>query len=141
MKRTVKSILAVFLSLVFVAAFVSCNNADTADVWENATYRDDMEFGNGAKTAVVEVKAADKVVTFTIKTDKDTVGAALLEHGLISGEDGPYGLYIKVVNGITADYEVNQRYWGFYVNGELAMTGVDGTEITEGTKYRLEYSK
>ena len=141
MKRTVKSTLLILLSLVFVVALVSCSSAKKTGVWENATYRKDMEFGNGTKTVVVEIKAEDQLVTFTVKTDKDTVGAALLEHELIAGEEGPYGLYIKVVNGITADFDVDQSYWAFYVNGEYATRGIELTEITEGTAYRLEYTK
>ena len=110
-------------------------------VWQNATYRKDTEFGSGAKTAVVQVKAEDQIVTFTIKTDKDTVGAALLEHGLIAGEEGQFGLYVKVVNGMTADYDVDQSYWAVYVNGEYAMTGIDSTDIVEGNTYQLAYTK
>lgn len=141
MKKTLRSIVALLIALIFVFALASCNSVDKTGVWENATYRKDMEFGDGAKTAIVEVKAEDQLVTFTIKTDKDTVGAALLEHGLISGEEGQYGLYVKVVNGITADYDVDKSYWAFYINGEYAMSGVDTTEITEGAKYQLVYTK
>ena len=141
MKRTIKSIISAMLALVFVFAFASCNTVEKTGVWENATYRKDMEFGSGAKTAVVEVVAEDQTVTFTVKTDKYTVGEALIEHGLISGEDGAYGLYVKVVNGMTADYDVDQSYWAFYINGEYAMSGVDTTEIVEGMTYRLAYTK
>ena len=141
MKKTIQSTVTVILALIFIVALVSCDTVEKTDVWENATYRKDTELGSGAKTVVVEVKAEDQQVTFTIKTDKDTVGAALLEHGLIAGEEGAYGLYIKQVNGITADYDVDQTYWSFYINGEYAMTGVDTTEITEGATYRLEYTK
>ena len=141
MKKTIQSTVTVILALIFIVALVSCDTVEKTGVWENATYRKDTEFGNGAKTVVVEVKAEDQKVTFTITTDKDTVGAALLEHGLIAGEEGAYGLYIKQVNGITADYDVDQTYWSFYINGEYAMTGVDTTEITEGATYRLEYTK
>ena len=141
MKKTIQSTVTVILALIFIVALVSCDTVEKTGVWENATYRKDTEFGNGAKTVVVEVKAEDQLVTFTIKTDKDTVGAALLEHGLIAGEEGAYGLYVKQVNGITADYDVDQTYWSFYINGEYAMTGVDTTEITEGATYRLEYTK
>ena len=141
MKKTIQSTVTVILALIFIVALVSCDTVEKTGVWENATYRKDTEFGSGAKTVVVEVKAEDQLVTFTIKTDKDTVGAALLEHGLIAGEEGAYGLYVKQVNGITADYDVDQTYWSFYINGEYAMTGVDTTEITEGATYRLEYTK
>ena len=64
-----------------------------------------------------------------------------MEHKLIEGDEGPYGLYIKKVNGITADYDVDKSYWGFYINGEYATTGVDTTKITEGATYKLEYTK
>ena len=145
MKHTVKQIakitLTLLLALLSVLALVSCNTVDAEGLWVNATYRRDKEFGKGEKTAVVEVAVADEMVTFTIHTDKDTVGAALVEHDLIAGEDSEFGLYVKTVNGITADYDIDQSYWAFYINGEYAMTGVDSTEITEGATYRLEYTK
>ncbi len=142
MKNVIKSSVSALLVLLFVLSLVSCGNSvDKTGLWEKATYLKDTEFGSGAKTAVVEVKVEDQTVTFTINTDKKTVGEALLEHKLIDGEEGPYGMYIKSVNGITADYDVDQSYWSFYVNGEYAMTGVDTTEIKEGAIYRLEYTK
>ena len=119
----------------------SGNTVEKTGVWSNATYLKDMAFGNGAKTIVVEVKANEQSIKLTIKTDKSTVGEALLEHGLIAGEEGQYGLYVKVVNGMTADYDIDQSYWSFYINGEYAMTGVDSTEITDGATYQLEYAK
>ena len=72
---------------------------------------------------------------------KETVGEALEEHGLVSGEEGPYGLYIKKVNGITADYDIDQSYWSFNKNGEYMMTGADKTEIENGAHYELVYTK
>ena len=137
MKKTLSLVLAVLMLL----CIVSCNTVEKTGAWENATYRKDMEFGEGSKTVVVEVKAEDQSVTFTIKTDKDTVGAALLEHKLIEGDEGEFGLYVKKVNGITADFDVDQSYWAFYINGEMAMTGVDGAEIKEGETYQLAYTK
>ena len=140
MKKTIKQTVAILLALVFMAALVSCNKNET-DVWESATYTEDQTFGEGAKTVVVEVKAQERSVTFTVKTDKDTVGAALMEHGLIDGEEGPYGLYVKAVNGMKADYDTDKHYWALYVNGEISMTGVDTTEITEGATYQMIYSR
>ena len=106
-------------------------------MWKDAAYLTNTELGEGAKTLVVEVKADDRQVTFTIHTDKTTVGAAMQEHGLLEGEDSEYGLFIKKVNGIVADYDVDQTYWGFYANGEYAMAGVDTTDIEEGVTYCL----
>ena len=141
MKQTVKIALSILLSILCIFSLIACNTVDAEGLWADATYRRDMEFGKGAKAAVVEVEVADEVITFTLHTDKETVGAALLEHELIAGEEGAYGLYVKVVNGITADFDVDQSYWMLYVNGEPAMTGVDSTPIVEGETYRLTYTK
>ena len=78
---------------------------------------------------------------FEIHTDKETVGDALLELELIAGEDGDFGLYVKSVNGITADYDVDQTYWAFYIDGEYAMSGVDATVIEEGMTYAFKVEK
>lgn len=75
---------------------------------------------------------------FEIHTDKETVGEALLELGLIAGDESEYGLYVKTVNGITADYDADGVYWAFYINGEYAATGVDSTTITEGDSYSFK---
>ena len=141
MKRTIRGSISAFLALLFLLSLVSCNQVDKTGLWESATYRRDMEFGDGAKTLVVEVEAGEEKISFTLQTDKETVGEALLEHGLIDGENGAYGLYVKIVNGITADFDVDQSYWAFYINGEMAMTGVDMTPIEEGVVYKLAYTK
>lgn len=141
MKKTFKSSISLILVIVLVFSFVACNKVDATGLWENATYLNDTEFGEGSKTIAVEVKVEEQSVVFTINTDKDTVGAALIEHDLIAGDESQYGLYVKVVNGITADYDIDQSYWAFYIDGEMAMTGVDGTDITEGAAYQLVYTK
>ena len=82
-----------------------------------------------------------KETAFDIHTDKTTVGDALLELELIAGEESTYGLYVKTVNGITADYDVDQTYWAFYVNGEYGMTGVDSTNIEAGATYTFKVEK
>ena len=72
---------------------------------------------------------------YTVKTDAKTVGEALVGVGLISGEDGAYGLYVKTVDGETLDYDTHKKYWAFYVNGTMAMNGVDKTDVVAGTVY------
>ena len=142
LKTTIKKITVITLLVLTVLSLASCfNTVDAEGLWENATYRRDMELGKGAKVVTVVVAAGESSVTFTINTDKDTVGAALLEHDLIAGEDSAYGLYVKTVNGILADYDVDQSYWAFYINDEYAMSGVDSTPIKDGEIYKLEYTK
>lgn len=155
--KNLTKIIAVILVLTMTLCFIACEKKETPEVngnnvtntdkealtglWANATYTTDTTLGEGETTLTVEVKLEDKTVVFTIKTDADTVGAALLENGLIAGEESAYGLYVKVVNGVTADYDVDQSYWAFWINGEYAMSGVDTTPITAGDTYTLEYTK
>lgn len=144
MKKTLKSIVCSVLAVVFVFSLASCGAGGSADadtVWENAVCREDTELGTGARTVVVEVKVGEHIVTFTVHTDQNTVGAALIEHGLIEGEEGPYGMYIKSVNGMVADYDVDRSYWSFYADGEYAMSSADLTEIEEGVTYQLAYTR
>lgn len=75
---------------------------------------------------------------FIIHTDKEIVGEALTELGLIEGEESKYGLYVEAVNGITADYDKDGVYWAFYINDEYAVSGVDSTVITEGDVYAFK---
>lgn len=119
----------------------ACGNNEKSGLWENALYTENTELGSGEKTLTVAVSAEEKTVTFTVKTDKDNLGEALIDCGLIAGDEGPYGLYVKFVNGIEADYDKTQTYWGVTKNGESVMTGVDLEKITDGDKYEFTYTK
>lgn len=97
------------------------------------------EDASAAHTFTLEVTDLEgKVTKHEISTDKKTVGEALLEQGLISGDEGDYGLYVKTVDGLTLDYETDGKYWAFYVDGEYAMAGVDSTDITDGSTYAFK---
>lgn len=129
--------------VLFVVLFVvltACSEAP-ATLWSDAMYLEDQEFGEGTKTVRVEVKAEEKTVVFTLHTDEEFLGEALLAHGLIEGEEGQFGLYVKKVNGITADYDVDQTYWSLSKGGEYLMTGVDTTPISDGEGYELVRTK
>lgn len=78
---------------------------------------------------------------FIINTDKKTVGEALLDVALVEGDDSEYGLYVKKVNGITADYDVDKTYWAFYIDGEYASTGVSQTDVVANTTYAFKVEK
>ena len=145
MKKNTKFLVALLLLLAVTFTLAGCtvldrlmgNTVEKAGRWEDAIYRKDTEFGDGAKTVLVQVVVEDQSVTFTLKTDREMLGDALLDHGLIEGESGAYGLYVKKVNGILADYDVDATYWALYKNGEYSMTGVDTTPIADGEHYEL----
>ncbi|MBQ3527604.1 MAG: DUF4430 domain-containing protein [Clostridia bacterium] len=161
-KKTLKRMLALFLCTVLIAATAlfatGCKNSEkeTPDTTDKVTTEADTtvsdttaDEGDG-KTVLGEgktkfnFKVVDKdgnETLFEINTDKKTVGDALLELELIEGDAGDFGLYVKKVNGIVADYDVDQTYWAFYVNGEYAMSGVDTTDVEAGAEYAFKVEK
>lgn len=137
-----KRILCLFTAVIMCLSLCACTNSEAkSELWDNALYTENTELGNGKKTLTIDVIAEEKNVTFTVNTDKETLGEALIEHELIAGDEGPYGLYVKFVNGIEADYDKTQTYWGVTKNGESMMTGVDQEKITDGGKYEFTYTK
>lgn len=138
MKKMTK-ILSAFAIIALLFAFVSCGAEK--DPWASAKYTEDTVIGEGATELLFTVQVLENSVTFTVKTDKKILGDALLELGLIDGTVESYGLYVKEVNGITADYDKDQRYWALYINDSYAPSGVDTTEIKAGEAYKFVYSK
>ena len=97
---------------------------------------------NPKYTITVEViNDKGELSSFTVKTNADNLGDALLEAKIVEGEKGPYGLYIKYANGVRADYELDGAYWSLSKNGEMLMTGASDTPIADGEKYELTYTK
>lgn len=155
MKKMMKKFSSLILCMMLIVAMALCatgcgGNTETntesetqveSTQNENADAQDTV-LGEGAIAFTFTVVDADGNETvFEIHTDAETVGDALLEHELIAGEDSDYGLYVKEVNGITADYDVDGTYWSFYVNGEYAMSGVDTTAVEEGASYSFKVEK
>ena len=139
--KTTKITISFLLMMMLCLCMASCGGeVQNTDLWQNATYTEDTELGSGEKTLYVDVVAADKAIKLTIKTDKETVGDALLEHKLISGENGAYGIYVKTVNGIYADYDKTKSYWAFNKGGEYMQNGVDSEKFTDGAQYELVYT-
>ena len=143
MKKTTKRLMALLLAAVMLLALAACGQKDAKDDGKvELPVADGAVIGTGATAITVEVQGADgKSVTFTVNTDEETVGAALLKLGVIAGEDSDYGLYVKTVNGITLDYDTDGMYWAFYINGEYAQTGVDATGVEDGAVYAFRAEK
>ena len=143
-------LLSVALCIVLVAAMAllaGCNDNTTKDPVSSGTTltpvdADVKNVGEGnTKFDFAVIDKDGKETKFVVSTDKATVGEALLDNGLIAGEDSEYGLYVKTVNGITLDYNTDGMYWAFYVNGEYATSGVDTTEIKSGESYMFKADK
>ena len=147
-KKSLSFILCMVLIVAMALFTTGCNgkteNADGASASASSGKEMDVQtdgsvLGEGETVFPFTVVDKDgKETQFEIHTDKATVGDALAELGLIAGEESEYGLFVKTVNGITADYDTDGHYWAFYVNGEYAQTGVDSTEIKEGESYSFQ---
>ena len=85
---------------------------------------------------VVDAEGNQKA--YLVSTNETTVGAALLGCGLIAGDEGAYGLYVKTVDGTTLDYDKDGKYWAFYTGNEMSPVGVDAVEITAGASYSFK---
>ncbi len=138
-------ILSLALLLAMALCLAACTPAETPDTNGNTgTTGSDVVNSHVENkiTITVDVVGSDGTTTpFTIQTAETTLRAALEQEKLIQGEDGPYGLYIKTVNGELADYDVNGAYWALYIGEEMAMTGVDSIQLTDGAHYKLVYTK
>ncbi|MCI9385129.1 MAG: DUF4430 domain-containing protein [Lachnospiraceae bacterium] len=143
-KKHASFILCTMLIVAMAFAATGCNGstkketpaADTAAV---STAADSTVLGEGSTSFLFTATDTDGNEThFEIHTDRETVGEALTELDLISGDEGDYGLYVKTVNGITVDYDTDGKYWAFYVDGEYATAGVDATPVTPGASYSFK---
>lgn len=142
-----KSLLSFIVCIVLVAAIAlfatGCGDnskTPTPEAKPSVGQTQDVKaIGKGKLSFAFTVADMDGNQTqFKVSTDKTTVGEALQEVGLIEGEMGEYGLFVKTVNGITAP---DDTYWAFYLNDGYAPAGVDQTPIKSGETYSLKLTK
>jgi hypothetical protein len=94
---------------------------------------------SGSKELTVWVVHSDtSTKSHTLNTEADTLGAALLEAGLVEGEQGEYGLFITAVDGETADMNA-EEWWSITKDNEPLITGADSTPIADGEVYELVF--
>jgi hypothetical protein len=128
-----KKVVLIVLSIVLMLSFSGCTVIN-----DDALNESDGTVKEFTFTAVLP-DGTEKI--FELKSDLKTVGDVLIKEGIISGEKGAYGLYIKKVCDITLDDEKDKMYWAFYVNGSYATNSVDKTKIEEGFKYSFKAEK
>lgn len=104
-------------------------------VWHFCGPQNDTEAG--AKTVTVSVVHGDgSTKEFSIRTDAEFLRQALGELKLVSGDETEYGLFIKTVDGETAD-DAAQEWWCITKGGEMLNTGVDDTPVKDGDCFEL----
>ena len=82
------------------------------------------------------------LVSYEINTDAEYLRQAMEQcQGLtFIGSEGPYGLVLLTINGVTADYDKDQAWWSIYVNNELGNYGVDQQPVNDGDTFSLQYT-
>ncbi len=125
-KRSIKKpLIGVIIFIVVIAAMAVLYNVFKP------------EASKGAKTITAEVVLVDGTSkSYEISTDAEYLRQALEEKKLIEGEESEYGLYVKTVDGVTAD-DGNQEWWCFTKGGESINTGVDTTPIADGDHFEI----
>ncbi len=88
------------------------------------------------KITVFVVHGDETEEMFVYDTDVEYLGEVLLGDGLVSGEDGQFGLFITTVDGETAD-ESKQQWWCITKAGEKLNTSADTTPINDGDQFEL----
>lgn len=138
-KKFFSLMMAVALIAAMALSLCACGSkADEAAV----PLKDGKTYGKGATAfTLVVTDLEEKTTTVTVKTDKTTVGDALVELDIIDGDPSEWGLYVTTVNGVKLDWDKDQAYWAFYIGEEYAMTGVDATDVVAGTTYALVATK
>lgn len=123
--------------LVFAAIALAVVIGLMAGIW--FATRPETEAGSKAYTVTV-VHKDGSVKDFSYRTDEEYLAGALLEEGLVSGEDTQYGLTIITVDGEEAVWATDNAYWAIWIGEEMAMTGASETPVYDGSSFKLEYT-
>lgn len=123
--------------LVIAAAALVLVIALMAGIW--FATRPETEAGSKGY-AVTVVHKDGTVKEFSCRTDEEYLAGALLEEGLVSGEDGPYGLTVITVDGEAAVWDTDNAYWAIWIGEEMATTGISEIPVYDGSSFRLEYT-
>ena len=108
-----------------------------AGVW--MATRPETETGSKAYSVTV-VHKDGTVKDFAYRTDAEYLAEALLEEGLVSGEDSQYGLTIITVDGEDAVWDTDNAYWAIWIGEEMSMTGASEIPVYDGSTFKLEYT-
>ena len=89
-----------------------------------------------AKQITITIKNGESEKKEILHTEQAYLRGALEEKQLVAGEESQYGLFVKTVDGYTAD-DAKQEWWCFTKDGETLTTGVDATPIENGDAFEI----
>ena len=93
-----KKLVSILLVLVLALSLAACAKAPTPTQVTEPSGQTEATL-----TFTFRMVNGETVEEKTVTTTKAKAGEALLEQGLIQGEEGPYGLYVKTVLDVTLD--------------------------------------
>ena len=126
MKKRTKYILAAAILLLLVVGMLLA--------WKHLRPADAILGEKSINVTVVHADGTKNVFSFS--SDAETLRTPLENAGLISGEESTYGLFIRTVDGESAD-ETKQQWWCITKDGQETETGVDSIMIADGDRYEL----
>ena len=130
MKKIISILFSITLLLSLFTACQKDTNEKVTPIGEISSFKFSVTDKDGTKK--------DYDVPFK---EGQTVGEALQNEKLIEGTTSEYGLYVTTVNGITYDYEKDGYWWCFYIDEDMAATGVDAAKIETGKTYSFIATK
>jgi len=150
------ALLLLLVVAVAVATLTGCDSNETGEETQNEGTQNEGTQNEGTQNEGSQNEGTqNEELTFTfmavdadgvsiwegdITTSETTVGAALLEAGLIAGEENEFGLMVTYVNDVRADFVLDDAWWAFYIDGEMSMQGVSTTDIEEGVTYAFVFT-
>ena len=119
--------------IIAIIAFVLVVGA-VAGVW--------LAFGpgtsEGEKEITIEViDNKGEAKKYELNTDALYLNEAMKEAGILYEAEGTY---VNSINGITADYDKDQSYWSFEVNGEYCNLGIFDQPVNDGDSFTIAYT-
>ena len=123
MSKISRKIFALLLAVMMVLSLAACGNK--------------AEGNPGDKNLTVTVVHGDgSSKEIKVSTDAENLRDALEPEGIIAGDESEFGLFVKTVDGETAD-DAQQQWWAVTKDGTAAETGVDGIVIADGESYEF----
>ncbi|HIS47354.1 MAG TPA: DUF4430 domain-containing protein [Candidatus Scybalocola faecigallinarum] len=95
----------------------------------------------GSKTVTIEViNSSQETASYQVQTDARYLQQVMDEAQGLSYETDSGNMVVSI-NGETADYNADQAYWAFYLNGEYCNFGIDQQPVADGDIFTIEYTK
>jgi hypothetical protein len=132
-----KSVLGFMLLLLIGFLTLGCSGRVTASASGSITF----ELHNGSEVIATETVLfyeGDSLLDLLRDTFEVACADAANELDDTCSYVGAYGVFLLQIDELLADPD-NREYLGFYINGVYATTGIDSTDIVDGSVYQFRH--